>query len=114
MKDTLYLLKPGFMNAGLGPLYCGDSVSIEGMLSFFPDLRDKIDVRYLDFPRPRAELVERLGEQNQSVPVLILGGEVAIKDGGIAPQVSNGSRFLADERVIRRYLSAQYDAPQAG
>ena len=114
MKDTLFLLKPGFSNAGLGPLYCGDSVSVEGMLSFFPELRDKVDVRYIDFARPRRDLVDQLGEDNQSVPVLVLAEGEAVKDAGIVPQTSGSTRFLADERLIRRYLSAQYDLPQAG
>ena len=72
MKDTLFLLKRGFSNAGLGPLYCGDSVSVEGMLSFFPELRGKVDVRSIHLARPRQDLVAELGEENQSVPVLIL------------------------------------------
>ncbi|WP_174300187.1 DUF3088 domain-containing protein [Caulobacter sp. S45] len=114
MKDTLFLLKPGFSNAGLGPLYCGDSVSVEGMLSFFPGLREKIDVRYIDFARPRQDLVSRLGEDNQSVPVLVLGDGVIVKDNGIVPQKAGDVRFLADERLIRRYFSAQYGLPQAG
>ncbi|MFC4312576.1 DUF3088 family protein [Steroidobacter flavus] len=33
MKDQLYLLRPGFFNATLGPLYCNDSVPVEGFLS---------------------------------------------------------------------------------
>jgi hypothetical protein len=114
VKDTLFLLKPGFSNAGLGPLYCGDSVSVEGMLSFFPDLREKVDVRYIEFARPRRDLVDRLGEDNQSVPVLVLAEGEAIKDAGILAQTSGKARFLADERLIRRYLSVQYDLPQAG
>ncbi|MBU0869008.1 MAG: DUF3088 family protein, partial [Alphaproteobacteria bacterium] len=44
MKDQLYLMQPGFINAGLGPFYCGDSVSVEGLLGFFPELREKVDV----------------------------------------------------------------------
>jgi hypothetical protein len=61
-KDQLYLLRPGFTNASIGPLYCNDSVPVEGVLSFFPILRDLIDVHYLDFPRPREVLVETLGK----------------------------------------------------
>ena len=45
MKDQLYLLRPGFMNAGMGPLYCSDSAPVEGVLSFFPQLRDLIACR---------------------------------------------------------------------
>ncbi len=114
MKDQLFLLKPGFFNATLGPLYCGDSVAVEGMLSFFPELRDLIDVHYIAFPRPRAELVDLLGDEHQSVPMLVIRNTKPIADGGIMPQIANGERFLDNERLIRRYLSSQYDLPLAG
>src|ERR1700694_2362000 len=105
MKDQLYLLRPGFMNAGMGPLYCSDSAPVEGVLSFFPKLRQLVDVHYLDFPRPRRPLVEALGDQNQSVPVLILGSTQEIKDRELEPNRANGARFFADEKLIRHYLS---------
>jgi len=114
MKDQLYLLKPGFNNADLGLLYCGDSVAVEGMLSFFPTLREVVDVHYLDFPRPRAALVEALGEANQSVPVLILSEDREIGDPGVTPRFAGKVRFIADERLIRRYLSSQFGFPLAG
>ena len=114
MKDQLFLLKPGFFNATLGPLYCGDSVAVEGMLSFFPQLRELVDVHYIDFPRPRAELVSLLGEDRQSVPVLIVRNSRPITDKGILPQQANGERFFDNERLIRRYLSAHYELPVAG
>jgi hypothetical protein len=113
MKDQLFLMKPGFVNAGLGPFYCGDSVSIEGLLSFFPDLRKKVDVIYIDFPRPRRAIVDAIGETHQSVPVLILSGD------GIAPDMietktSNGNRFIDDEKQIRQYLSFSHGFPTVG
>jgi len=114
MKDQLYLLKPGFHNAGIGPLYCGDSLPVEGLLSFFPKLRSLIDVHYIEFPRPRAVLVSSLGEQHQGIPVLILSDDRKIADDSLTPGSANGKRFFADERSIRRYLSAQYDLPEAG
>lgn len=114
MKDQLYLLSPGFFNAGIGPLYCGDSVAVEGLLSFSPALRDAVDVHYIDFKRPRAPLVSALGEAYQSVPVIILADGVAIKDEGVEPRTANGRRYIADEKLIRRYLSTQYDQPLAG
>jgi hypothetical protein len=113
MKDRLYLLRPGFVNAGLGPLYCSDSTPIEGMLSFFPKLRDLIEVSYLEFPRPRASLVELLGESHQSLPVLVLATGRKLKDRDLEPESVNGQRILADERKIRQYLSTQYDLPHA-
>ncbi|MDB5437680.1 MAG: hypothetical protein JWM33_107 [Caulobacteraceae bacterium] len=114
MKDQLYLLKPGFKNGGLGPLYCGDSVAVEGLLSFFPALRDAVEVHYIAFERPRGPLVETLGEANQSVPVLILAQGATPTDEGVETQPANGRLFIADEKIIRRYLSSQYDQPIAG
>ena len=114
MKDQLFLLKPGFHNAGLGPLYCGDSVSIEGLLSFCPELRTRVDVHYLDFQRPRAALVSALGEDLQSVPVILLGDETQVADDGLIVRQAMGRRYIADEQLIRRYLSSQFGMPQAG
>jgi len=114
MKDQLYLLKPGFMNGGLGPLYCGDSVAVEGLLSFFPVLREAVDVHYIAFERLRGPLVEALGEGNQSVPVLILAQGATPSDDGVQTQRVGDRLFIADEKTIRRYLSTQYDLPIAG
>jgi hypothetical protein len=114
MKDELYLLRPGFYNVGVGPLYCGDSLPVEGLLSFFPQLRTLLNVHYLEFPRPRAALVDTLGAENQGIPVLILADEREIDDEELAPKKANGKRFFADERSIRRYLSTQYSLPEAG
>ena len=113
MKDHLYLLRPGFHNAGVGPLYCNDSAPVEGMLSFFPTLRTLVDVQYLDFPRPRRVLVDALGDQHQGLPVLILAADRNLSHAAPEPQSSGGKRFYANERQIRDYLSAQYDMAEA-
>jgi Protein of unknown function (DUF3088) len=113
MKDQLYLLRPGFMNAGMGPLYCSDSAPVEGVLSFFPQLRELVDIHYLEFPRPREPLVKALGDQNQSLPVLILAANRKINDAELEPRSANGRWFFADQSSIRHYLSTQYNLPQA-
>ena len=113
MKDQLYLLRPGFMNAGMGPLYCSDSAPVEGVLSFFPQLRELVDIHYLEFPRPRAALVQALGCSNQSLPVLILAANRQLKDQELEPRQANGNSFFTDEKSIRHYLSTQYDLPVA-
>lgn len=113
MKDQLYLMKPNFMNAGLGPFYCGDSVSVEGLLSFFPELREKVQVTYLDFPRPREALVEMIGENQQSLPVLILA-EGAPEIPSVQTKSANGLHFINDEKAIREYLSIQNGLPRSG
>ena len=112
-KDQLYLMKPGFMNAGLGPFYCGDSVSIEGLLGFFPALRDQLDITYIDFRRPRQAVVDAIGEKNQSIPVLILSD-----DSPDLPKIetrsANGRRFVGNEKSIREYLSISRGLPRSG
>ncbi len=113
MKDQLYLLRPGFKNGGLGPLYCSDSAPVEGVLSFFPQLRDLLEIHYLEFPRPRVPLVNALGESNQSLPVLILAAGRSLKDEELEPTRANGRLFFTDEKSIRHYLSTQYDLPTA-
>ena len=113
MKDQLYLLRPGFSNAGIGPLYCNDSAPVEGMLSFFPALRELVDVHYLEFQRPRAALVAALGEEHQSLPVLIVAPGRKIKDESLDPQSAKNRLFFADEKQIRQYLSGQYGMPEA-
>ncbi len=113
MKDQLFLLRPGFKNAGLGPLYCSDSAPVEGVLSFFPELRKLVDVHYLEFPRPRQELVTALGAEHQGLPVLILADTRKIKDPDLAPQSANGKAYFTSDKEIRHYLSTQYDLPVA-
>lgn len=113
MKDQLYLLRPGFMNAGIGPLYCNDSAPVEGMLSFFPNLRHLVEVQYVEFARPRHPLVDVLGVDHQSLPVLILAPGRALKPEAPKPETAKGRQFFANERSVRDYLAIQYGFPQA-
>lgn len=71
----LFLIKPDFLDlkrADNKNYFCPDCVMIEGLLSFYPRLRNEMDVNYVDFNRPRKILVDLLGEANQSCPVLVL------------------------------------------
>jgi hypothetical protein len=107
MKDRLYLLKPNFLDQGRGPYFCPGCSYVEGMLSFYPALREKIEVHYIDFPRPRPNLVAEIGEENQGCPKLILGG------GHPAPQrvtvsETKGRRFISEANEICRYLASAY------
>jgi hypothetical protein len=113
MKDKLFILRPGFYSGAEGPFYCGDSVSVEGLLSFFPQLRDAVDVEYIDAPRPRNAIVELIGEDNQSVPVIVLSNGRALKDASVDVREHNGTRFINAPDDIRRYLSSQYGVAHA-
>ncbi|MFX1676769.1 DUF3088 domain-containing protein [Paraburkholderia sp. A2WS-5] len=113
MKDKLFILRPGFFSGEEGPLYCGDSVAVEGLLSFFPQLRNNVDVEYIDAPRPRKAIVELIGETNQSAPVIVIGSGQAVKDTSVDVLEHNGMRFINAPDDIRRYLSSQYGVAHA-
>ncbi len=114
MKDQLFLLSPGFADdAGHGPFYCGDSVSVEGLLSFFPALREKIAVTYIGFQKPRAAVVDAIGEENQSIPVLILAGPERSDESLFNVKSAAGNRFINSETDIRRYLSNRHGVATA-
>jgi hypothetical protein len=106
MKDRLYLLKPNFLDQGK-IYFCPGCAQVEGMLSFYPTLREKIEVFYIDFPRPRPSLVAEIGEDNQVCPKLVLGGGYDIP-AGITAAEAKGHRFISASLDICRYLASAY------
>lgn len=93
--EKLFLLKPNFQDKGRSndtKYFCPPCTLIEGLLSFYPFLRKKLDVSYVDFERPRPSIIELIGEENQSCPVIVL---------------DNGT-FINDPDEIMAYLADQY------
>jgi hypothetical protein len=113
MKDKLFLVKPDFMDDGQGPFYCPDSMPVEGMLGFYPQLRELVDVEYIEFQRPRAAVIRELGEEHQGLPVLIVAEENVSKTSHLGLQTHEGKYFLDDQRQIRGYLSFVYGVGQS-
>ena len=107
-KDKLYLLKPDFMDGEEGPFYCPHSIPVEGLLSYYPQLREKLEVFYLDFPRPRQHIIDQIGEENQSLPVIILASGENLPASSAGLQTYEGKYFINDEALIRAYLSAKH------
>ena len=79
----LFLLKADFQDANRADgkrYFCPDCVMIEGLLSYYPRLLNELEVKYVNFARPRPALVDLLGEENQSCPVLVLEDGTFIND----------------------------------
>ena len=53
MTDRLYLLNPDWHDDAGGPWFCPPGAFVEGVLSFYPALREQLLITYLDHPRPR-------------------------------------------------------------
>jgi len=105
MADRLYLLNPGWFDDQGGPWFCPPGAVIEGVLSFYPQLRAELQVTYLDHPRPRPAVVAEVGEAHQGCPILVLDDA---SDWSEAPvSAATGRRFLQDEAIIP-YLAARY------
>lgn len=51
---------------------CSHCAMIEGALAVNSHWERLIDVRRIDFPRPRKQPVDILGEENQWLPVLVI------------------------------------------
>lgn len=106
-RDTLYLLKTSFERDGV-LRFCPDCAMMEGYLAAHPQLRDALDIVYVDYARPRALLVERLGEDHQNAPTLILAEPAPDAGPHGEIQEAGGLSFLSDARPITRWLADRY------
>jgi hypothetical protein len=109
-KDKLFLLKPGFTDAKIpGQIFiCEACTVVEGALALYPDLAQRIDIERVDFARPRQRVIEQIGAENQSLPVLILADDAP-------PGLENGSyqgrRFAEGKDAILRALTVRHGLP---
>jgi hypothetical protein len=105
-KDRLYLLKPDFEEGG-ARFFCPECAMVEGMLSFYPQLRDRVDVRYVAYARPRPDIVAELGPDHQSSPCLVVAdrGQAAHLAPHVPLREANGHAFLDDAHLICNYLA---------
>lgn len=107
-KAALFLLAPDFEDAKFPGqrFFCRHSALVEGVPTSFPALLDRIDVRRIAFPRPRAEVIELVGEATQALPVLVLpAGEPSAYASGEADcrkSVSGAERII--EALVERGL----------
>lgn len=107
-RDILYLLKEDFPDGPGLPYFCPDCANVTGLLTYFPKLRHHLDVRYVDYPRPRAEIVEFIGAENQGCPVLILAQNLSVNEIGFVSGQFNGRSFISGAKPIAEYWSHKY------
>lgn len=99
----LYLLKGDITRNGDGPFFCPQCALVEGFLGYYPQVRHALEIHYIEYPRPRAELIG-LGEENQNSPALVMSAEEA---QGTGQQI--GDVWLLNEpKAIIAWLAARY------
>jgi hypothetical protein len=107
----LFLLKSDFTDSNADSqglkYYCPHCATVEGVLAYFPELKDKIEIEYVDFQRPRPKVVDTIGENNQSCPVLVLQqGEAQVDTSYFS---SYGDKvFVNSTKLILRFLAENY------
>lgn len=108
----LFLLKPNFtddkINKAGQQYYCPSCAAIEGVLAYYPFLREKVEVIYVDFAKPRPQIVSLLGAENQGCPVLVLNDEKASESGNGHIQVDGNKAFINSTEGIMQYLADVY------
>src|ERR1051326_4628232 len=109
-RDKLIILKPGFEDPAYpGQIfYCRHCVLLEGILASFPGLANRLDVERVSWPRPRREVIELVGEENQSLPLLVLAeGETSLHQTG----TYEGRAFISEKDKILAALSERHGFP---
>jgi hypothetical protein len=103
MKDILFILKAPFVDGGFD-WYCNDCMTLEGALVVNPHWADKVDVRRVDYERPRRDVIALVGEERQGLPMLVMDKARAPGDAEIIGDYA----ILQDVRAIGRALTSRY------
>ena len=110
-RDILFVLEPGFTDRGL-TWFCPYSAQVVGFLVYYPEVRATLDVREIDFQRPRQPMVELVGEEHQAAPLLVLAaGAEPEPVSGVTIGRANGRAFIEKTIEILRYLAATRRVP---
>lgn len=109
-RDRLIILKPGFVDPAFPGqvFYCWHCALMEGVLASFPEALASVEVERIEWPRPRQSVIDLIGPDHQSLPVLVLAD-----DAPSDPETGEheGRRFVSGKDDILRALSARYGIP---
>lgn len=108
-KDTLFLLPPGFEDNDRRE-YCPECAEMWGLLSWFPAIKESLEITYVLIEKPRAAMSDILGDKNQNAPTLVLHDDSPdYEDCGIMRY--RGLRFINNARDIGKYYAARFGTP---
>ena len=109
MKDRLFVFRPGFTDKG-STWFCPYSAQVIGFLTYYPHVRESVDLVELDFAKPRHPLVGLVGAQHQAAPMLGLGDNV-VNGPDVTLGETKGHRTVEKTIEILRYLAATRSVP---
>jgi hypothetical protein len=109
-RDKLFILKVDFADPVFPGqrFYCWHCLLLEGLLASFPAVAASIDVERIAWPRPRKEVVDSIGAENQSLPVLLLADDAPV---GLETGQFGERRFVEGKDAILHALSVRHGIP---
>lgn len=105
-RDTLFLLPAGFADNDRRE-YCPECAEMWGLLSYYPAIKESVDIHYQSIAKPRADIVALLGDKNQNCPTLVLHADSPKYDNCGIMQKS-GHHFINNARDIGKYYAARF------
>ena len=108
-KDVLFLLPPGFERNDRRE-FCPECAEIWGVLSYFPSIRDALDIVHVGLEHPRTEIVAVLGDGRYNAPTLVLHPGTLVSPD-VSTEEANGLRYLSSARSIARLFAHRYGTP---
>ena len=101
-KPILFLIRPNSRMDRPEGWYCPDCAIVEGVLAYYPQLVDAIDVIRVDFAHPRQPIVAAIGPDYQDCPCLLLDAslEPAASLGPAQAPVVNGWRVISENTKL--------------
>ncbi len=108
-RDILFMLPPGFYDNERRE-YCPECAEMWGLLSWFPAIKESLDIIYVNIAKPREAMSDMLGDKNQNAPTLVLQADSPeFEDCGIMRY--RGQRFINNARDIGKYYAHRFGTP---
>jgi len=109
MKDRVFVWRPGFDDSRI-TYFCPYSAQVIGFLTYYPQVRETIELVELGFEKPRMAPVDVLRPEAPAAPPPAPGGWPA--PGPTTPRwTAHRDRFVEKTIEILRYLAATRSVP---
>lgn len=104
-RDTVFLVKPDFRDGAESEHNCPLCAQVAGMFQVYPELREKVDVRWMTVPPPYREIAELTGETDPTCPVLVLASTAPEKVRGVKLGCFRGRQFVSGAMDVVNYVA---------
>lgn len=105
-RDMIFMLPPGFI-ANERHEFCPECAELFGSLSYYPAIRDAVDIVHVSIAHPRVPITDLLGEGRFNAPTLVMAGGTSSPDG-VSFKTANGRKYIDSARGIAALWAARY------